>query len=296
MTERWVDWTADARDRFMRMISDLQEQSLLPDLTSVEDVNACVSEMIERHKQIAADLWDSRASETSPPDGKHALRLLSAVLDEADQVVVDELVSRIPATSIHERMNSSAYLAAELPPLTSESTSPAAETSGSEMVDSELLGDPDDYCGFDPIEDVAVPPQVTWTEAHRKAALDTAVNTYGVSPGEWFAVEWPPTEGSLWSPGSLVTSEWEPCEAHADDPDSDEAEDCIRCEDSVSTDVDEMAVWKFTTTLTQYRIGFDRSGSLVRDRFAEEIDRAFEVREFTQDPRLIRIGPPRRHF
>lgn len=238
MTERWVDWTADARDRFMRMISDLQEQSLLPDLTSVEDVNACASEMIQRHKQIAADLWDSRASETPPPDGKHALRLLSAVLDEADQVVVDELVSRIPATSIHERMNYSAYLAAELSPPTSESMSPAAATSRSEMVDSELLGDPDDYCGFDPIEDVAVPPQVAWTEADRKAVLDEAVSTYGISPGEWYSVEWPPGEGYLWSPGSLVTSEWEPCEAHADDPDSDEADDCMQCEDSASTDVE----------------------------------------------------------
>lgn len=289
MTERWVDWTADARDRFMRMISDLREQSLLPDLASAEDANACVAEMLERHNQIAADLWDQRAAETSPLDGKHALRLLTAALDETDQLVVDELVSRIPATSVHERMNSSAYFAAELSPATTELVSPEAATSRSQMVDSELLGDPADYCGFDPIEDVAVPPQVTWTEAYRKAALDEAVSTYGISPGEWYSVEWPPSEVSLWSPGSLVTSEWEPCKAHADDPDSDQAEDCMECEDSVSTEVEEMAVWKFATTVTQYRIGFDRSGSLVRDRFAEEIDQSFEVREVTQDPRLIRI-------
>ncbi|MCZ4537877.1 hypothetical protein O4159_20950 [Gordonia terrae] len=142
---------------------------------------------------------------------------------------------------------------------------------------------------------MAIPPQVEWTEADRKTVLDEAVSTYGVAPGEWYSVEWPPTECSLWTPGYLVTSEWEPCDEHTDDPDSDEALECVRCEDSVTTDIEEMALWKFTTKLTHHRIGFDSNGSLVVDRFTEEIDPLFEVREITQDPRLIRIGLPHGH-
>ncbi|MCZ0912459.1 hypothetical protein O0V02_08535 [Gordonia amicalis] len=186
MSDRWLDPSSDARDRFTRIISDLREQSLLPDPTSVED-KVRVSDMLDRRHQITAELWESRAPEIAGLDGKTALRLLLGVLDDADQAVVDELVSRIPARSVHERMNASAYLAAEVTsatprsvPMIEKQRSTAATTHPGAMVDSELLGDPADYEGIDPVEDVAIPPQVDWTEADRKAVLDEAISTYGI--------------------------------------------------------------------------------------------------------------------
>ncbi|UPG69876.1 hypothetical protein [Gordonia hongkongensis] len=300
MTEHWIDWSSDARDRFTRVISDLRELSLLPDTTSADDISSLVSDMLDRRDQIATKTWDSKASEIPVQDGKTALRQVSEVLSAADQAVIDELVSRIPAKSVHERMNSAAYLAAEIDAATAEAATLDSHRSGGpasqqDATDTELLGDPADYAGIDPIEDVAIPPRVVWTEADRKIALDEAASTYGVAPGEWYSVEWPPTDATLWTPGYLVTSEWKPCDEHTDDPDSDEALECVQCEDSVTTDIEEMAVWKFTTRLTHHRIGFDSNGSLVVERSTEDIDPSFEVREITQDPRLVRIGPPHGH-
>ncbi|WP_338857282.1 hypothetical protein WDY80_08135 [Gordonia hongkongensis] len=299
-TDQWIYSSCEGPDRFTRIITELQGQSLIPHSTPSEKARTLGWELVDRRDRIAAELWDCQTSGISVPDGKTALRLASGARYDAEQAVVDELVSRIPARAVHERMNSAAYLAADIDAATAEaggldmnrSTSPTMQHGAT---DTELLGDPADYAGIDPIEDVAIPPQVVWTEADRKVALDEAVSTYGVAPGEWYSVEWPPTECSLLTPGYLVTSEWEPCDEHTDDPDGDVALECVRCGDSVTTDIEEMAVWKFTTKLTHHRIGFDSKGSLVVNRFTEEIDPLFEVREITQDPRLIRIGLPHGH-
>lgn len=299
-TDQWIDSSCEGPDRFTRIIAESQAQSLIPHSTPSDEARALAWELVDRRDRIAAELWDCRTSGISVPVGKTALRLASGALYDAEQAVVDELVSRIPARAVHERMNSAAYLAADIDAATAEAAvldthESVGRATQHEATDTELLGDPADYAGIDPIEDVAIPPRIEWTEADRKAVLDEAIGTYGIAAGEWYSVEWPPTEGSLWDPGYLVTSDWEPCDEHADDPDSDAALDCVRCEDSVTTEVEAMAVWKFTTRLTHHRIGFDSNGSLIVDRVAEEIDPTFEVREITQDPRLIRIGLPRGH-
>ncbi|MXP21541.1 hypothetical protein GIY30_09280 [Gordonia sp. HNM0687] len=303
MTEEWVhlpnQWTH--LQRFSHMIEQLQESfGVLPELESAESRRARAAELVKRRDALAGKLWNVMATREGGLSGTAAVRAASAADDESTQQVVGELVSLIPTRVIHERKNAWAYLDAEVqqpvidagPLADSEVWRDRADAANIDALDR--LGNPEDYDGAEPIEDIAVPPDVAWTEADRKAALDNAVDTYGLEPGEWYSMEWPPTEASLWSAGSVSRTEWEPCSAHEDDPDSDEAETCVTCEDSVRETVVAEALWVFTVALTKNRIGFDISGTLVDDLISEEIDSSFEVREIEQDPREILIGSPGR--
>jgi hypothetical protein len=147
------------------------------------------------------------------------------------------------------------------------------------------VGNPWSYNGIDPIEDVALAPKVEWTEADKKVALERAIGVYGLEPGQWFDLEWPPT-AHLWTPGHVYTTDFEPCAAHLEADD----EDCPDCQDSVREVVEEMAQWKWTTTLRIYEIEFDHEGREVDHEVHAE--QAYEVAITEQDPREIVIGPP----
>jgi hypothetical protein len=87
---------------------------------------------------------------------------------------------------IHELRNGWAYREAEvtepLDPAKIDSgplsTSHWYERAAGARVDSpERVVNPWDYQGFDSIEDVALPPNVEWTDADKKAALEKAIDT-----------------------------------------------------------------------------------------------------------------------
>ncbi|UQX10184.1 hypothetical protein [Candidatus Mycobacterium methanotrophicum] len=119
--------------------------------------------------------------------------------------------------------------------------------------------------------------------------MEEAIRIYGLEPGQWIELEWPPTAG-LWDPGNVYATEFEPCEAHAEPDDAGAWDDCPDCQDSVREVIERMAQWKWTTELRIYQIGFDAGGN-ERD---EEVysDNAFEVAIIEQDPREILIGSP----
>jgi len=115
--------------------------------------------------------------------------------------------------------------------------------------------------------------------------LEKAIGIYGLEPGQWMDVEWPP-EAHLWDEGNVYTTEFEPCAAHVEE----ESYNCPDCDASVEEVVEHMAQWKWTTTLWIHEIDFDQEGQ-ERDREIYS-DRAFEVATTEQDPRDIMIGPP----
>ncbi len=125
-----------------------------------------------------------------------------------------------------------------------------------------------------------------WTDADRKVALEEAIRIYGIEPGQWFDVEWPPV-AHLYDPGHVYRTDFEPCDSHAEDGGDDE---CVDCQDSVRHVVEDMAQWKWTTTLNINEIGFDREGREFST--TTHVDQAFEVATTHQDPREILIGPP----
>ncbi|WP_279098497.1 hypothetical protein [Gordonia bronchialis] len=303
MSERWIDLpnASSSEEQLCRIIEQLHAKfRVFPELQSADSMRACVVELMAQRDALAGDLWNNRADRVGGLSGSAAVRVSIEVLDEATQLVVGELVSRVPAKSVHEQMNGWAYLEAEVQQPVADA-GPLAdsklwrERAASAHLDSlERLGYPDDYVGDDLIEDIAVPPDVVWTDADRKEALDKAIAVYGLDPGEWYTLEWPPTEASLWSTGEIMRTNWEPCGEHEDKPDTDEAAQCVSCAESVQETVVEHAVWKFVARLTKLRLGFDADGTLVDDFGREEIDARFEVRELLQDPREILIGPPGR--
>ena len=153
------------------------------------------------------------------------------------------------------------------------------------MDSPERVGNPGNYEGVDPIEEVALAPKVHWTEAGKKAVLERAIDTYELEPGQWIDLEWPPT-AHLWSLGNVYTTDFEPCPAYPDKSN----DDCPDCEDSAREVVEDMAQWKWTTTLVIYEIAFDHEG---RESDREiHTDQVHEVAITEQDLRDIMIGPP----
>ena len=303
MPKRWIDLpnVSPAEVQLLRIIEQLHAKfRVFPELQSADSMTARVAELIAQRDALAGDLWNNRADRVGGLSGFAAVRASMEVLDEATQLVVGELVSRVPAKSIHEQMNGWAYLEAELQQPVADA-GPLADSklwrqraATAHVGSLERLGNPDDYVGDDSIEDIAVPPDLVWTDADRKAALDEAVSMYGLEPGEWYTREWPPTEAFLWSVGEVLRSDWEPCGEHEDCPDTDEADECVSCSESIQETVVEHAIWKFTARLAKIRLGFDADGTLVDEYGREEIDSSFEVRQILQDPRDILIGPPGR--
>lgn len=214
----------------------------------------------------------------------------------AEEVVIErEIIGRLPSRLVHERRNAWAYLESEFTaPLDPDTvdTGPAStqhwiDRGGEAHVDVERIGDPLNYIGSGPIEDVALPPRLNWTAADHRAALEKAIEIYGLEPGQWMELEWPPV-ASLWTPGDVHTTEFEACAAHAESEVG--MDDCDDCAGSVRDVIETMAQWNWSTRLTIKQVDFDGAGA---ERYVDVYeDLAFQVALIEQDPRELVIGPP----
>jgi hypothetical protein len=286
MTERLLHAFKSVQDRYLRD----------PAFADAKAVDAHVRWLREERERIAGELWDEAAADL--PDGLYgaeAVRLAMDVHGRAeDRVIEREIVGKLPPRLVHEMRSSWAYLEAEvtdpLDPAKVDSgplsTLHRYERAAAAHVDApERVGNPWDYQGADPIEDVALAQKVVWTDVDQKEALEKAIDTYGVEPGQWMEVEWPPV-AHLWDPGNVYTTEFEPCAGHVEE----ESDDCAVRDASVHEVVEQMAQWKWTTTLRINQIGFDAMGSECDEEV--HCDNAFEVAIIDQDPRELMIGPP----
>lgn len=214
-----------------------------------------------------------------------------------EEVITREVIGQLPPRLVHEMRNNWAYFEAQI----TEAIDPASlrhdelstihwyGRAERATVDSpEPVMNPAEYRGTDPIEDVALAPNVDWSDADKKVALEEAIRIFGLEPGQWFDIEWPPT-GHLSDPGMVYHTDFVPCEAHTDQESEGE---CPGCEASVREEVEQMAQWKWTTTLTIYEMCFDRDGFECSTEVHTE--RGFEVATTEQDPRHLLIGPPGR--
>lgn len=191
---------------------------------------------------------------------------LQAKIEAAeDEVIEREVIEKLAPKLVHEPRNAWAYFEAEvtaaLDPASVKhdelSTIHWYDVAEQATVDSpEPVGNPAGYQGLGPIEDMALAPKLDWSDADKKAALEEAIRIYGIEPGQWFDLEWPPV-AHLWDPGSICQTEFEPCEAHIE---QDSEDTCPDCQDSVRDEVEQMAQWKWTTTLYVNEIRFDQEG------------------------------------
>lgn len=225
--------------------------------------------------------------------------LRAKVAAAEDRILAEEVIGKLPPRLVHEKRNTWAYFEAEV----TKPIDPASvrhdelstihwyDRADRATVDSpEPMGILGDYRGVDPIEDVALPPQLAWSESEKKAALEEAIRVYGIEPGQWYELEWPPT-AHLWDPGIVYQTEFEPCDEHVE---VDGDEDCSQCQDSVRTVIDQMAQWKWTTTLRINAIAFDDDG---REHSTEvHVEQGYEIATTAQDPREVLIGPPGRDW
>mgnify|MGYP001763635989 FL=1 len=117
MSERWIDLpnASSSEEQLCRIIEQLHAKfRVFPELQSADSMRACVVELMAQRDALAGDLWNNRADRVGGLSGSAAVRVSIEVLDEATQLVVGELVSRVPAKSVHEQMNGWAYLEAEV--------------------------------------------------------------------------------------------------------------------------------------------------------------------------------------
>ncbi|MFH5207416.1 hypothetical protein ACHIPZ_04155 [Antrihabitans sp. NCIMB 15449] len=291
-------------DRMFRALTVVQEKYLRnPDFVEEEARYERVRELHHEQMRVAAELWDTKNREQLPEtlQGVAAVEAARDASERAqDEVIERHIVGLIPSRLVHELKNAWAYREAEftepIDPAHAD-TGPAStqhwrQRANDASVWVETLGYPSDYDGFDPIEDVALPPRIRWTDADKRSALEKAIGIHGLEPGQWMEVEWPPT-GYLTDPGHVHTTEFEPCEAHVerydDSGDKSAFGDCKGCEHAERV-VENLAKWSFTTELRISEIRFDREG----EECDKEIyrDRAFAVASIEQDPGRILIGPP----
>jgi hypothetical protein len=285
-------------DRLLKSFETVQDKYLHdPRFAETDARDRHVRRLRELQDRVAGELWDD-ADQERAPDGLHGAEAITAALEahaRAEDVVIErEIIGRLPERLIHELRNAWAYREAEV----TEPLIPAKVDSGpvstlhwydraaEARVDApERVGNPWDYHGADPIEAVALAPDVKWTEADKKAALERAIATYGLEPGQWIDLEWPPV-AHLWSLGNVYTTEFQPCTAHAEA----DVDNCPDCQASVREVVEEMAQWKWTTAFRVQEITFDHEGR-ESDREVYT-DQAHEVAITEQDPREILTGPP----
>lgn len=270
-----------------------------PLLDSRESFLHVVHEVVECRDRLAGEYWTTlmEAAELSAGPAE-AVRLATIARQRADTEVLDDYITRtMRARAVHDSRYVALYAqAAAQSPVPDYITDPGpdkrwlkrAEDSG---YGTELLGLPGDYCSSELVEDVAIPPAVPWSAADEVAAIESAISTYGIEPGQWFEVEWPP-EAHLWSPGYGYQTEWEPCEQHFDDDNAEQTQGCPDCDASVTVQIESPAEWKFTTELRIYGLAFDSAGNETEREVMDEP--GFEVRTLAQDPRYIVLGGPGR--
>lgn len=284
-------------DRLLRAFETVQEKYLRdPGFVDAECRARHVDWLREKQRLIAGEIWD--AVDQERPDGLRGTDAVMAALDahaRAEDAVIDrEIIGRLSPRLVHDMRHGWVYREAEfsqpMDPARTD-TGPAStehwyERANDAAVPVERVGNPADYRGIDPIEDVALAPRVTWSDADRKEAMEKAIGVYDLEPGQWIELEWPPTAG-LWNPGHVYTTDYEPCEAHAVEGGCDDCEDC---NDSVQEVVEAMAQWRWTTTLWINQLAFDQDGTECHVEVYN--DNAFEVAIVEQDPRQVVIGPP----
>ncbi|MEZ5210136.1 hypothetical protein [Gordonia sp. (in: high G+C Gram-positive bacteria)] len=266
-----------------------------PAIDTAECFRREVAEITARRDVLAGEYWAGMtAGET---DAAAAVRAAFLAREQADEATIARYIAdRIPPRAVHDARHAALYArAASSSVVPGHLDDPGADAAWLARAEdsgfgTELLGGTEDYCSSEPIEDIALPPDVAWTAADEVAALEYAIDVFGIDPGQWFEVQWPP-EAWLWSPGHSYETEWAPCARHVDD-DSGVADDCDDCADSVAVIVETPAQWRFTTEVRIWRIAFDEAGHEVDCEVATE--RGFEVRSLTQDPRHIVVGAPGR--
>ena len=223
-------------DRLLRAFETVQEKYLRdPKFVDAEARERHVRWLREVQDRIAGEIWDEVDRDRSP-DGLHGADAVNAALEAhapaEDRVIEREIIGRLPQRLVHELRNGWAYREAEL----TEPLDPARVDTGplstlhwydqaaDAAVTVERVRNADDYCGSDPIEDVALAPMVEWTDADKKTALEKAIGIYGLEPRQWIDLEWPPV-AHLWDPGAVYTTEFESCPAHVEQG-SDDCPDC----------------------------------------------------------------------
>ncbi|SON62377.1 hypothetical protein MSIMFI_03902 [Mycobacterium simulans] len=287
-------------DRLFRAFETVQEKYLRdPQFADAEARYRHVSWLRMERERTAGDIWDE--ADDLAPNGIHGAEAVNAAMDahaRAEDIVIErEIVGRLPRRLVHELRNGWAYRESEF----TEPHDPARIDTGEmstihwyDRADAAHVAvapvrDPVEYAGSHPIEDVALAPNVPWTNADKKAAMEKAIDIFGLEPGQWIELDWPPS-GRLWDPGYVYTTEFERCEAHAEVDDDSACDDCAECQVSVRDVVERMAQWKWTTALRINEIAFDGEG---KESDAEIYsDNAFEVGIIQQDPRKVVIGPP----
>lgn len=118
--------------------------------------------------------------------------LRAKVAAAEDRILAEEVIGKLPRRLVHESWNKWAYLEAEV----TEPIDPASvqhcelstihwyDRAESATVDSpEPVINLADYRGSGPIEDVALAPELNWSAADKKAALEEAIRVLGSSAG-----------------------------------------------------------------------------------------------------------------
>lgn len=242
---------------------------------SSEESEFLYAELDRQCTQLAGELWDKATAEAGGLSGAAAVtQALSAQWEAEDHVIATRIIGVLGPRAVHEARYARLYDGTDIgKPLDDSQTTAAAENTRNGRrraetvgVEVELLGNPEQYVGSDPIEDVALAPDIPWGDADHKAMLDEAIASLGLGPGQWIELEWPP-EAGLWTAGHLS----------------------VRANSGEET-VEEPAQWKWLTTLRIKQLEFRADGAVAeRDVYC---DPAYEVATTTQHPRTVLIGPP----
>ncbi|TWS20933.1 hypothetical protein FK529_06390 [Tsukamurella asaccharolytica] len=152
---------------------------------------------------------------------------------------------------------------------------------------ADTLSDPADYSGIDPIEDVAIAPEIRWTDADKRQSLERYARDNRLTSSEWVDMKWPP-QAQLLTPGNLCDSRRNACATHEelDEP----VAECADCDEAIAPVVESNAVWSFNARVTRYELAVGADGRLEDIEFSSEVE---TVAEIEQDPRTLRIGPRR---
>lgn len=205
-----------------------------------------------------------------------------------ETTLVQWVLGSIPPGAVMAERHTWTYLEAEFDTPIDPARADTGPAAFADAAMADILADPADHCGIDPIEDVAVAPEIRWTDADRRRFLEEYASRNRLTPAEWVDMEWPPQQ-NLMTPGYLCNSDRDACTTHEE---LDEAVDgCSDCEEAIAPVVESNAVWNFTARFTQYELSIGTNGGL---RDVEASSDYETVAEIEQDPRTLRIDPHQR--
>ncbi|MCA4997901.1 hypothetical protein HWD35_24590 [Tsukamurella tyrosinosolvens] len=219
---------------------------------------------------------------------------LSEMAGDTDDVAALEqrILGVIPPGAVMAARHMWTYLEAEF----DRPVDPANAGTGSsafaeaDVAMADTLADPADYSGIDPIEDVAIAPEIRWTDADKRRSLEEYARNNRLTSSEWVDMEWPP-QAQLLTPGYLCDSCRNACATHEelDEP----VDGCADCDEAIAPVVESNAVWNFNARVTRYELAVGANGRLDDIEVGSEVE---TVTEIEQDPRTLRIGPPQRRI